>query len=71
MKPSQRKPSILSNLILISGLIAAWIAFAPLKAGGQASYVMVNGISMEPKYHTGDLVIVRKARTYQVGDVIT
>ena len=48
-----------------------WIAFAPAKLGGQVSYVMVNGMSMEPGYHTGDLVIVRKAETYQVGDVVT
>ena len=26
---------------------------------------------MEPGYHTGDLVLVRKAQTYQVGDVVT
>lgn len=53
------------------GLAVVWIAFAPAKLGGQAAYVMVNGISMEPGYHTGDLVIVRKAQAYQVGDVIT
>ena len=53
------------------GLVVVWIAFAPAKIGGQASYVMVNGISMEPNYHTGDLVIVRKAQTYQIGDVVT
>ncbi len=71
MKQPQRWSSIFLNSILFVGLVAAWIAFAPLKIGGQASYVMVNGISMEPNYHTGDLVIVRKAQTYQVGDVVT
>ncbi len=71
MKRSQRWSSIVFNLILFVGLVVVWIAFAPAKLGGQASYVMVNGISMEPNYHTGDLVIVRKAQTYQVGDVVT
>jgi signal peptidase I len=71
MKHSQRRPSIFSNLILLTGLVVVWILFAPAKIGGQASYVMVNGISMEPGYHSGDLVIVRKAPAYQVGDVVT
>ncbi|MGB7876752.1 MAG: signal peptidase I [Anaerolineales bacterium] len=71
MKQSQRRPSIFLNLILFAGLVVIWIAFAPTKVGGQASYVMVNGISMEPNYHTGDLVIVHKVQTYQVGDVVT
>jgi len=71
MKQSQHRPSIFSNLLLFAGLVVIWIAFAPTTVGGQASYVMVNGISMEPSYHTGDLVIVRKAHAYQVGDVVT
>jgi signal peptidase I len=71
MKHSRRWSSIFSNLILFVGLVIIWIAFAPAKIGGQASYVMVNGISMEPGYHSGDLVIVRKAPAYQVGDVVT
>ena len=71
MKQSQRRPSIFLNIILFAGLVVIWIAFAPTKLGGRASYVMVNGISMEPNYHTGDLVIVHKAPTYQVGDVVT
>lgn len=70
MKQSQRWSSIFFNICLLAGLVVIWIAFAPIKVGGQASYVMVNGISMEPKYHTGDLVIVRKQPVYQVGDVI-
>jgi signal peptidase len=71
MKQSQRRPSAFLNIILFTGLVLVWIAFAPARIGGQASYVMVNGVSMEPGYHTGDLVIVRKAETYQVGDVVT
>jgi signal peptidase I len=71
MKRSQQQPSIFFSLILFAGLVVIWIAFAPTKIGGRASYVLVNGISMEPNYHTGDLVIVHKVETYQVGDVVT
>jgi signal peptidase I len=71
MQQSKRWSSVFFNLILFMGLVVVWFAFAPAKLGGQAAYVMVNGISMEPGYHTGDLVIVRKAQAYQVGDVVT
>ncbi len=70
MKQTRRWSSIFGNLTLFIGLAVIWIAFGPVKVGGQASYVMVNGISMEPNYHTGDLIIVRKEGTYQVGDVV-
>lgn len=66
-----RFPSVISNLILVAALLGAWIAFAPLSLGGKTSYVIVNGISMEPGFHLGDLTIIRKAANYQVGDVVT
>src|SRR6266496_6188934 len=50
---------------------SALIAFAPLQLGGQAAFVIVNGNSMEPLYHRGDLVILRTADDYQVGDIVT
>jgi signal peptidase I len=71
MKQSRRWQSIFLDLTLLVGLAVLWVVFAPARIGGQASYVMVNGVSMEPNYHSGDLVIVRKAKTYQVGDVVT
>ncbi len=52
------------------GLAAIWLAFAPANLGGQVSYVLVNGISMEPGFHTGDLAIMRLATNYQVGDIV-
>ncbi len=60
-----------ANLFLVVGLVVVWIFLAPTKIGGQASYVMIDGKSMEPKFHTGDLALVRKATSYQVGDIVT
>src|SRR5687768_5069000 len=71
MAKSGRIPTIVTNLILVVSLIAIWLAFAPARLGGKVSYVIVNGISMEPGYHLGDLTIMRKAAMYQVGDVVT
>jgi hypothetical protein len=44
-------PAIMINFIMVVSLAAIWIAFAPLNIGGQASYIMVNGNSMEPGFH--------------------
>src|SRR5215212_10863351 len=69
-----RKPlslsAFMSNLILLVALAAIWIAFAPTRIGGRASYVMVNGNSMEPGFHRGDLVIIQAASIYNVGEVV-
>src|SRR5215213_1132541 len=66
-----RIPAVVTNLMLVLSLIGIWLAFAPTRLGGKVSYVIVNGISMEPSYHLGDLTIMRKVATYQVGDVVT
>ncbi len=61
--------AFLSALLLV--LVAAiWMLFAPVQLGGQASYVIVNGSSMEPSYHLGDLVILHQAVDYQLGDAV-
>ncbi len=63
-------PDVFYNILLVFGLAAIWISLAPTQLGGQVSYVMVNGNSMEPNYHTGDLIIFRQAEEYQVGDFV-
>lgn len=45
--------------------------FLPVQLGGQVTYVIISGNSMEPGFHRDDLVIVRQANTYQVGDIVT
>lgn len=71
MKPASQFSQWFAHLILVASLALFWFSFAPFQLGGQVSYVLVNGISMEPKFHTGDMVIARKAADYQIGDVVT
>ena len=50
--------------------VAVWLTIGPSQLGGPVTYVAVTGTSMEPSMHTGDLVVVRKASSYEVGDVV-
>src|SRR3954451_1956034 len=48
-----------------------WAQFLrPQSLGGNAGYVLVSGQSMEPRYHTGDLVLVEKKHSYHPGQLI-
>lgn len=58
-----------SGAILVIAF-TGWILFVPPQLGGQATMVIVDGNSMEPGYHQGDLVIVRSADYYQIGDIV-
>ncbi len=62
-------PSILSAFSIVM-MIVVWLTFAPIQAGGMASYIVIIGKSMEPKFHIGDLVTVHKEPLYKVGDAI-
>jgi signal peptidase I len=54
----------------LAALAVGWYAFAPPALGGDASYVVTDGISMRPKIHAGDLAIVRPDGVYRVGDIV-
>jgi signal peptidase I len=56
-----------AGLLLILGLVPV---FWPASLGGQVSYVMVSGSSMEPGMHDGDLVAVRSKAGYDIGETI-
>jgi signal peptidase I len=59
------------TLLVVFLTVIFWMAVAPTQLGGRLTYVIVNGNSMEPRFHLGDLIIVRKAANYQVGDAVT
>jgi signal peptidase I len=56
--------------MLVVLVVAAWLLVAPTQIGGETSYVTTSGISMAPRFHSGDLGVVRPAADYRVGDVI-
>src|ERR1700758_372770 len=65
-----RLRSALATLALVIVAGVAWFYFAPTTIGGQSRYVVTNGVSMEPRFHTGDLAIVRPVSNYRVGEIV-
>ncbi|MGD0452592.1 MAG: signal peptidase I [Solirubrobacteraceae bacterium] len=55
------------GLIVLGSL---WFYFAPAPLGGSTSYVVTHGVSMEPRFHTGDLALVRSQSSYRVGEIV-
>jgi signal peptidase I len=47
-----------------------WFYFAPVGLGGSTSYVVTDGISMQPRFHSGDLALVRNRGSYNVGEIV-
>lgn len=56
---------------LLAAIVTFWIlVLRPQTLGGPAAYLVVRGDSMLPTYETGDLLVLRHADSYAVGDVI-
>ncbi len=47
-----------------------WFYLAPAPLGGSTTYVVTHGVSMEPRFHSGDLAVVRSQSTYHVGEIV-
>jgi signal peptidase I len=51
-------------------LAVGWASFGPQPLGGEAAYITTTGTSMSPLLHAGDLVVVRRSSSYDIGDVV-
>lgn len=65
-----RWPRVVIEAAVLVALGVFWINFAPTHLGGDSTYVVTSGISMEPLFHTGDLAILRPASSYHVGEIV-
>jgi signal peptidase I len=57
-------------LVAVLVAILVWSLIAPVQLGGRISYVNVRGISMEPTLYTGDLMVMRRQESYEVGQIV-
>lgn len=61
---------LVTTLVSLMLLAGGWYFFAPTQLAGSSSYVQVYGTSMQPRFHAGDLVVVRGASSYHVGEIV-
>lgn len=71
MKPQNSPQSLFISFLSLILLAAGYLLLAPTQLGGAVTYVIVDGNSMEPNFHLGDLVLVRTKSSYQIGDAVT
>ena len=69
MRPPRAKKLIPGVLGLVA-VACVWYFFAPTALGGKDSYVVTDGISMKPRFHGGDLAVVRSQSNYNVGEIV-
>lgn len=66
-----RQTSLTATLLSTFLAFIVWFMFAPTQLGGKVTYVIVDGSSMESKFHLGDLLLIRKTSEYRIGDAVT
>lgn len=60
---------VLSTALLVAMVAAALVLVLPILRGEPSRLVIVSGQSMDPTFHTGDLVLAWPRADYEVGDV--
>jgi signal peptidase I len=63
------RSGLISTVLVLLG-VAAWLTLAPTRVGGSTDYVTTHGDSMAPRFHTGDLAVIRPSDDYRIGDVV-
>ena len=71
LRPTLKRAWNIVSMLLVIAACVFWALFLrPQSLGGPAGYVLVSGKSMNPLYHTGDMILVEHHSSYRVGDII-
>jgi len=65
-----RVKKIAAVALCAAAAFGAWTFLAPPQVGGSTSFAIVDGSSMLPTLQRNDLVLIRHASSYGVGDVV-
>jgi signal peptidase I len=57
-------------MVGLLGLAALAVVVAGLLGTGRAAFVVTHGVSMNPVYHQGDLVVLTRQPEYRVGEIV-
>ena len=57
-------------VVIFAALTVAWAVLSPPELGGSTRYVILDGSSMEPSLHAGDLAVVCRPGSVEKGDVV-
>ncbi len=63
------KAKTLVSLLVIAIVAMTCLPFLPTNLGGSATYVATHGTSMIPRFHAGDIAVVKPTSKYRVGDI--
>jgi signal peptidase I len=66
----RRTHALVSTTILMVVAACLWYFFAPTALGGKDNSVVTEGVSMQPRFHAGDLAIIRAQPNYAVGEIV-
>jgi signal peptidase I len=61
---------LVTTLLGLTAVVLAWLFLAPHALGGSTTYVITHGTSMQPRFHAGDMALVRESGDYRVGDIV-
>jgi signal peptidase I len=64
-----RTRAALCVALALSLFAAIWWFVLPAALGGRATYVVTHGVSMQPRFQTGDLAVVYPASRYRTGEI--
>ena len=70
MRAPRQITRLLSGALGLALVGLLWFLFAPTALGGSTTYVVTDGVSMEPHFHSGDLALVRGESDYRVGQIV-